>query len=56
MTATLLSSDFFSSVGTLWNREGPDAKALEESMETSSNLLHRFLLLSQGSMFGISCL
>ncbi|KAJ0472724.1 putative cyclin-D1-binding protein [Helianthus annuus] len=40
-------------VGTLWTGEGPDATALEESMETYSNLLHRFLLLSQGSIFGV---
>ncbi|KAJ0450862.1 putative cyclin-D1-binding protein [Helianthus annuus] len=40
-------------LGTLWTGEGPDATALEESMETYSNLLHRFLLLSQGSIFGV---
>lgn len=39
-------------VGMLWTGEGPDAKALEESMATYSNLLQGFLLLSHGSMIG----
>lgn len=39
-------------VGMLWTGEGPDAKALEESMASYSNLLQGFLLLSHGSMIG----
>lgn len=39
-------------VGMLWTGKGPDAKALEESMETYSNLLQGFLLVSHGSMIG----
>lgn len=36
----------------LWTGDGPDAKALEETMESYSNLLQGFLLLSHGSMIG----
>ncbi|KAF5764149.1 putative cyclin-D1-binding protein [Helianthus annuus] len=39
-------------VGMLWTGAGPDAKSLEESMGTYSNLLQGFLLLSHGSMIG----
>ncbi|KAI3729380.1 hypothetical protein L6452_18036 [Arctium lappa] len=39
-------------VGMLWSGEGPDAKSLEESMGSYSNLLQGFLLLSHGSMIG----
>nr|XP_043606287.1 uncharacterized protein LOC122578397 [Erigeron canadensis] len=39
-------------VGMLWTGDGPNAKALEESMATYSNLLQGFLLLSHGSMIG----
>ncbi|GJU51824.1 cyclin-D1-binding protein 1-like protein [Tanacetum coccineum] len=39
-------------VGMLWTGDGPDAKALEETMETYSNLLQGFLLLSHGCMIG----
>ncbi|KAK9064577.1 hypothetical protein SSX86_015959 [Deinandra increscens subsp. villosa] len=39
-------------VGMLWTGEGPDAKSLEESMGTYSNLLQGFLLLSHASMIG----
>ncbi|XP_071702291.1 uncharacterized protein [Rutidosis leptorrhynchoides] len=39
-------------VGMLWSGDGPDAKSLEESMATYSNLLQGFLLLSHGSMIG----
>lgn len=36
----------------LWTGEGPDAKALEETMASYSNLLQGFLLLSHGSKIG----
>lgn len=39
-------------VGMLWTGEGPDAKALEETMASYHNLLQGFLLLSHGSMIG----
>lgn len=39
-------------VGMLWTGEGPDAKALEETMASYSNLLQGFLLLSHGSIIG----
>ncbi|CAI9275999.1 unnamed protein product [Lactuca saligna] len=39
-------------VGMLWTGEGPDAKALEETMASYSNLLQGFLLLSHGSKIG----
>ncbi|KAL4569397.1 hypothetical protein LXL04_025033 [Taraxacum kok-saghyz] len=39
-------------VGMLWTGEGPDAKALEETMASYTNLLQGFLLLSHGSMIG----
>ncbi|XP_076908799.1 uncharacterized protein LOC143565824 [Bidens hawaiensis] len=41
-----------STVGMLWTGDGPDAKSLEESMNTFSNLLQGFLLLSHGTMIG----
>ncbi|KAI3782637.1 hypothetical protein L2E82_12690 [Cichorium intybus] len=36
----------------LWTGEGPDPKALEETMASYSNLLQGFLLLSHGSIIG----
>ncbi|PWA81957.1 hypothetical protein CTI12_AA102370 [Artemisia annua] len=39
-------------VGMLWTGDGPNAKALEETLETYSNLLQGFLLLSHGCMIG----